>query len=79
MLLMKKLQARIDRESLKTEVELLRKLKNPSLLETVLSRMLEHEERRRITLQELLLLLDEHRSSFKQPNEDVFVNCLKNT
>lgn len=74
---MKKLQPRIDRESLKTEVEMLKKLKQPTFLDSVLVRMLEYDDNKRITFDDLYELVGQASESFKQPNEDVFVNCLR--
>ncbi|CAD8085666.1 unnamed protein product [Paramecium primaurelia] len=76
-LLMRKLIPRLDRESLKIEVEMLRKLKQPSIFEQILIKMLEYDDQKRISFDDLLQLLSSYKDLFKKPNEDVFVNCLK--
>lgn len=74
---MKKLVPRLDRESLRIEIELLRKLKSPTNFELILMRMLEYEDSKRISFEDLFILVQKYKDSFKKPNEDVFVNCLK--
>lgn len=54
---MKKLQPRIDRESIKTEVELLKKLKSPTPFERLLQKMLEFEDSKRISFEDLFALI----------------------
>ena len=39
--------------------------------------MLEYEDSRRISFEDLLVLVSKYKDMFKKPNEDVFVNCLK--
>lgn len=74
---MKKLVPRLDRESLRIEIEILRKLRQPTNFELILIRMLEYEDGKRIQFEDLLVLVSKYKDSFKKPNEDVFVNCLK--
>ncbi|CAD8098168.1 unnamed protein product [Paramecium sonneborni] len=76
-LLMRKLIPRMDRESLRIEVEILRKLKSPSIFEQILTKMLEYDDQKRVSFDELLILVSSYKDLFKKPNEDVFVNCLK--
>lgn len=53
-LLMRKLIPRLDRESLKIEVEMLRKLKSPSIFEQILTKMLEYDDQKRLSFEDLL-------------------------
>lgn len=39
--------------------------------------MLEYEDNKRISFEDLLTLVSKYKDMFKKPNEDVFVNCLK--
>ncbi|CAD8157432.1 unnamed protein product [Paramecium octaurelia] len=76
-LLMRKLVPGLDRESLRFEVEILRKLKSPSIFEQILIKMLEYDDQKRVSFDDLLQLISSYKDLFKKPNEDVFVNCLK--
>lgn len=40
-------------------------------------RMLEYEDSKRVSFEDLLILVQKYKDGFKKPNEDVFVNCLK--
>ena len=50
---MKQLKPRIDRETLKNELEILKKIPNPSSLEVILVKMLESDYRKRISFEDL--------------------------
>lgn len=77
LLLMKKLVPRLDREGIKKEVESMRRSKQGSYLEQVLVRMLESDESKRMSFEQVYEVLGREKGRFKQPKEDVYVNCLK--
>ena len=77
MLLMKKLAPRLDRDQIKQETENLKKIKNPSPFEIILAKLLEHNDSTRVNFEDLFSIINNEKEHFKQPTEEVFVNCLK--
>ena len=75
-IMMRKLLNKADKQ-VKAEVENLKKLKSPNLLDTIILSMIDMNDKTRITFDDLLLKLNESEGIHKHPKDDIYVNCMK--